>query len=122
MWFDLFRVGVWPNYFPGVQFSRSPEALNQFFRSMTPNTGPFDIEVVSGAVSALFDKIGPAILVTHSQGGGPGWSTAIKNSNVRAIVAYEPGSNFIFPEGEVPSPMPSSAGTLEGGWRASVGV
>ena len=114
MWFDLFRVGVWPNYFPGVQFSRSPEALNQFFRSMTPNTGPFDIEVVSGAVSALFDKIGPAILVTHSQGGGPGWSTAIKNSNVRAIVAYEPGSNFIFPEGEVPSPMPSSAGTLEG--------
>jgi hypothetical protein len=38
----------------------------------------------------------------------------IKNRNVRAVVAYEPGSNFIFPEGEVPPPMPSAAGTLEG--------
>jgi pimeloyl-ACP methyl ester carboxylesterase len=114
MWFNRFRIGTWPNYFPGVQFSRNPEALNQFFRSMTPNTGPFDMKVISDAVSELFNKIGPAILVTHSQGGGPGWLTAIKNRNVRAIVAYEPRSNFIFPEGEVPPPMPSSAGTLEG--------
>jgi pimeloyl-ACP methyl ester carboxylesterase len=113
-WFGLFRIGVWPNYFPNVQFSRDPETLNQYFRTMTPNTGPFDMQVISNAVSALFDKIGPAILVTHSQSGGPGWLTAIKNRNVRAIVAYEPGSNFMFPEGEVPPPMPSSAGPLEG--------
>ena len=26
----------------------------------------------------------------------------MKNPNVRAIVAYEPGSGFVFPEGEVP--------------------
>jgi len=113
-WFDIFRIGVWPNYFPGGQFPRDQAALNQFFRSMTPNTGPFDIDVTSNAVSALFHKIGPGILVTHSQGGGPGWTTAIKNANVRAVVAFEPGSNFVFPEGEVPPPMPSSAGTLEG--------
>ncbi len=112
-WFNLFRVGIWPNYFPGVQFSREPEALNQYFRQMTPDTGPFDIEVISDAVAALFKKIGPGILVTHSQGGGPGWRTAIKSRNVRAIVAYEPGSNFIFPNGEVPPPMPSSGGPLE---------
>ena len=112
-WFNTFRVGIWPNFFPGVQFSRDPEALNQYFRQMTPNTGPFDIDVTSDAVVALFKKIGPGILVTHSQGGGPGWITAIKSQNVRAIVAYEPGSNFIFPNGEVPSPMPSSAGPLE---------
>ncbi len=105
-----------------MQFSRDPEALNQYFRSMTPNTGPFDTEVISDAVAALFNKIGPGILVTHSQSGGPGWRTAIKSQNVRAIVAYEPGSNFMFPEGEVPPPMPSSAGTLEGGRRAAVGV
>ena len=114
MWFNIFRLGEWPDYFPGVQASRDPEALNQFFRSMTPNTGPFDAEVISGAVSALFDKIGPGILVTHSQSGGPGWLTAIKNGNVRAVVAYEPGSGFVFPEGEVPPPMPSAAGPLEG--------
>jgi hypothetical protein len=114
VWFGMFRIGVWPNYFPGVQFSRDPETLNQYFRSMTPNTGPFDIAVITDAVSALFNKIGPAILVTHSQAGGPGWITAIKNPHVRAIVAYEPGSNFVFPEDEVPPSLPSAAGTLEG--------
>ena len=103
LWFNQFRVGIWPNYFKDVQFSRDPEALNQFFRAMTPNTGPFDMEVVSNGVSALFDKIGPAILFTHSQGGGPGWLTAIKNPNVKAIVAFEPGSNFIFPEKASPT-------------------
>jgi pimeloyl-ACP methyl ester carboxylesterase len=112
-WFNIFRVGIWPNYFPGVQFSRDPEALNQYFRQMTPNTGPFDVEVISDAVSALFNRIGPGILVTHSQGGGPGWVTAIKNRNVRAVVSYEPGSGFVFPNGEVPPPMPSAGGTLE---------
>ncbi len=64
-------------------------------------------------MSALFAKIGPAILFTHSQGGGPGWLTAIKNPNVKAIVAFEPGSGFVFPEGEVPAPIASAAGTLE---------
>ncbi len=113
-WFGIFRIGIWPDFFPGVQFSREPEALNQYFRSMTPNTGPFDMQVVSDAVVALFNKIGPAILVTHSQGGGPGWLTAMKSQNVRAVVAYEPGSGFVFPEGEVPPSMPSAAGTLEG--------
>ena len=63
-------------------------------------------------MAALFAKTGPAILFTHSQGGGPGWLTAIKNANVKAIVAFEPGSGFIFPEGELPPAMPSAAGTL----------
>jgi len=114
VWYGMFRFGVWPDFFPGVQFSRDPEALNQFFRSMTPNTGPFDAEVVSDAVSALFAKIGPGVLVTHSQGGGPGWLTAMKTSNVHALVSYEPGSGFVFPTGEVPAPMPSLTGPLEG--------
>jgi hypothetical protein len=113
-WFNIFRIGIWPNHFEGVQFSKDPESLNQYFRSMTPNTGPFDNDVISNAVAALFDKIGPGILVTHSQSGGPGWRTAIKTANVKAIVAYEPGSGFIFPEGEVPAAMPSAAGPLEG--------
>jgi hypothetical protein len=112
-WFTIFRVGIWPDFFPGVQFSRDPEALNQYFRQMTPDTGPIDIDVTSDAVAALFKKIGPGILVTHSHSGGMGWRTAIKSRNVRAIVSYEPGSNFVFPEGEVPPPMPSSAGPLE---------
>ena len=113
VWFNQFRIGVWPNYFPGVQFSRDPEALNQYFRQMTPNTGPFDVGVISDAGAELFKKIGAGILVTHSQGGGPGWFTAMKSPNVRAVVAYEPGSGFVFPEGEVPPPMKSAGDTLE---------
>ena len=113
MWFGAFRIGIWPNYFPGVQFSRDPQALDQYFRQMTPNIGPFDLEVVTDATSQLLNKTGPAILVTHSQAGGPGWVTAIKNPNVRGIVAYEPGSNFVFAEGEVPPPQPSSSGAVE---------
>jgi hypothetical protein len=68
---------------------------------------------VSDAVSELFNKIGPAILVTHSHSGGMGWVTATKNQNIKAIVAYEPGTGFLFPEGEVPPAMQSSGGTLQ---------
>jgi pimeloyl-ACP methyl ester carboxylesterase len=112
VWFDTFRVGIWPDYFPGVQFSKDPEALNQYFRQMTPNVGPYDPEVISDACAALFNKIGPAVFVTHSQGGGLGWATFLKTGNVRGIVAYEPRSGFLFPEGQVPEALPSSGGTL----------
>lgn len=112
LFFDQFRIGKWPDYFDNVQFDRKPATLDQFFRSVTPNTGPYDANVISDAMSALFEKTGPAILFTHSQGGGPGWLTAIKNPNVKAIVAFEPGSGFIFPAGELPAAMPSAAGTL----------
>jgi hypothetical protein len=114
LWFNQFRVGLWPDYFEGVQFDRSPETLNQFFRAMTPNTGPFDMNVVADGVSAVLDRLGPAILFTHSQGGGPGWLTAIRNDKVKAIVSFEPGSSFVFPEGEVPPPIPSAFDTVQG--------
>ncbi len=112
-WFGTFRVGIWPSYFEGVQFAKDSATLNQYFRAMTPTVGPIDIPVNVNAVSSLFDQIGQAILVTHSHSGGMGWQTAIKNNKVKAIISYEPGSGFVFPQGEVPSPIPSSGGTLE---------
>jgi pimeloyl-ACP methyl ester carboxylesterase len=112
LWFGIFRMGVGSEFFPGVQFSKDPEALNQFFRHITPDTGPLNIDVNIAAVSALFDKIGPGVLITHSHSGGQGWLAAMKNSNIRAIASYEPGSNFVFPEGEVPQPIPYVGGQL----------
>jgi len=112
LFFDQFRMGKWPNYFNNVQVDRKAATLDQFFRSVSPNTGTYDAGVISDAMSALFAKTGPAILFTHSQGGGPGWLTAIKNPNVKAVVAFEPGSGFIFPQDELPPAMPSAAGTL----------
>ena len=42
--------------------------------------------------------------------------TAIKTDKVKGIVAFEPGSGFVFPEGEVPAPIENSApfGALAG--------
>ena len=114
LWFNQFRIGLWPDYFDGVQVARDAQTRDQFFRAMTPNTGPFDMGVVADGVSAVFDRIGPGILFTHSQGGGPGWLTAIKNNKVKAIVAFEPGSSFVFPEGELPAPIPSAFDTVQG--------
>jgi pimeloyl-ACP methyl ester carboxylesterase len=112
-WFGTFRIGIWPKYFDGVQFAKDSTTLEQYFRAMTPSVGSIDVNVNVEAVSALFNKIGPGILVTHSHSGGMGWHTAIKNQNIKAIVSYEPGSGFIFPEGEVPAPKLSAGGTLE---------
>jgi pimeloyl-ACP methyl ester carboxylesterase len=113
-WFGTFRLGIWPKFFDGVQFSKDEATLDQYFRSMTPNIGPIDVEISAKAVSDLFHKIGDGILVTHSYSGGLGWNTATKSEHVKAIVSYEPGSGFLFPEGEVPEPMPSASGTLTG--------
>ena len=49
------------------------------------------------------------MLITHSQGGGPGWRIAIKNPKVRAVISYEPGSSFVFPQGEEPEAIPTSS-------------
>lgn len=100
-------------FFEGVQFARDSATLNQYFRQMTPNIGPIDIQVNVQAVTALLNKTGDAVLVTHSHSGGMGWLTAIQSPHVKGIVAYEPGSGFVFPEGEVPAPIPSAGGTLE---------
>ncbi|WP_316822954.1 alpha/beta fold hydrolase [Pedobacter gandavensis] len=107
-WFSQFRIGNYPDYFPNVQFPKDPASLEQFYRQMTPNTGPFDTQVISAAVSQLFDQVGEGILITHSQGGGPGWLTAIKNEKVKAVIAYEPYSGFVFPTGELPEPIKST--------------
>ena len=114
LWFGIFRLGLNEEFYPGVQFSKEPEALNQFYRQMVPDTGPLDFEVNINAVSELFHKIGEGILVTHSQSGGLGWLTALKNKNVRAIVSYEPMSNFVFPEDELPEGVPYLGGLLNG--------
>ena len=110
-WFDIWRIGLWPNYNKGVQFPEGDEYLSQFFREMTPDLSDHKNDVP--AINALADKIGGSILVTHSAGGYPGWIVAMQNDNIKAVAAYEPGGYF-FPKGEVPDPMPSLTGTVRG--------
>lgn len=104
-WFENFRMGVWPNLYEGSQFPAGEAALDQFLRQITPNTGVYNEQVIAASLAVLCDTLGGSILITHSQGGGPGWHTAIRSQNVKAIVSYEPGSGFVFPEGETPEPL-----------------
>lgn len=108
-WFGQFRLGMWPEYYPDTQFATGKNSLNQFLRQITPNTGPYDPEVITDALAEVFEKTGPGVLVTHSQGGGLGWLAATKSDKIRGIASYEPGSAFIFPEGETPEPIPGSS-------------
>lgn len=97
LWFNNFRMGQNNTLYNNVTFPKGEEALEQFYKQMVPDTGAFDMNVVTDSMDALFNKIGDGILVTHSAGGGPGWSTAIRNSHVKGVIALEPGT-FPFPE------------------------
>ena len=106
-WYTQFRIGRWENgesvANEGSQFPNDPESVDQFFRQMTPDTGmtsdmgaDFDNDLVAQAVAATIDEVyertgKDSILVTHSQGGGPGWTAAKYTDHIAAIVAIEPG-------------------------------
>ena len=109
--FVRFRIGIWPDYFPGVQFSRSPDALLSWWQQQTPSTGPANDEVASDAGAAIFKKTGPAVLLSHSAGGYPGFRTAEKSANVKGIVSFEP-VGWTFPAGEAPANIPTTAGDI----------
>lgn len=107
-WYTQFRIGTYVDdtftYNEGSQFPGGEEALDQFFRQMTPDTGMdnaagdqnIDNTVVAQAVAAAIDEVyertgKDSILVTHSQGGMPGWEAARYTDHIAAIVAIEPG-------------------------------
>lgn len=107
--YELCRIGVYPDQFKISQFPKGKAALDAFQRSWTTYSGELDDDLNAQALSALFEKIGPAILFTHSMGGTVGWRTPILTDKVKAIVAFEPGGTpFIFPEGEVPEALPTT--------------
>ena len=86
-----------------MKVPRDEESRRQFFMQMTPDTGSYPSdEIISAAMVEVFEKAGDGILITHSAGGGPGWTTAIKSDKVKAIIALEPGT-FPFHENELPA-------------------
>ncbi|WP_455588759.1 alpha/beta hydrolase [Bacteroides rodentium] len=109
LWFEQFRLGIWPNFYKGVQFPKGEENLEMFFRQMTPNIGNMDKQVAANAMTSLFEQTGKSILMTHSQGGGIGWQAVMQSPDVCAVISLEPGSSFPFPEGEVPEPIKTNS-------------
>lgn len=91
------RYNLWPQahlhtQWPG-QGVPGDDVFDQFFASQLPSIEDYahQQQLNRDALVALLDKIGPAILLTHSQSGAFGWPVADARPNlVRAIVAVEP--------------------------------
>jgi pimeloyl-ACP methyl ester carboxylesterase len=105
------RLGPkYPDVFPVQQFPM--QAVDQFMQHLVPTVSD-NAEIISGALVKLLEKIGPAIVVTHSQSGLFGWLAGTRSPNVKGIVAYEPG--FVFQQGEVPPAIPLFKGSQPSG-------
>jgi pimeloyl-ACP methyl ester carboxylesterase len=91
------QTPMWPqahlhNQFPGDGSPGDP-SFDQFYASQFPSIASFpqQQQLNRDALVALLDKIGPAILLTHSQSGAFGWPVADARPNlVKAILAVEP--------------------------------
>ena len=91
------RSNLWPQaklhtQWPGTGVAGDP-IFDQFFAQNYPSLASFprQQELNRDAGSALLDRIGPAILFTHSQSATFGWLVADARPRlVKAIVAMEP--------------------------------
>lgn len=93
-WYTYYRIGetfTKPN--EKSQFPQGEEALNQFLRQATPNTGNYDKVIVSKAIGEVMTDVKrmtsqKAIVMAHAQGCSIAWDLSVEN--VSAIVAIEP--------------------------------
>ena len=91
------KSNLWPQarlhtQWPGSGVAGDP-VFDQFYAQQLQAVSSFpkQQELNRDAGAALLDKIGPAILLTHSQSGAFGWPIADARPNlVKAIVAVEP--------------------------------
>jgi pimeloyl-ACP methyl ester carboxylesterase len=81
--------------------------FDQFFASQVQGMASFSLqqELSSDGILALLEKIGPAILLTHSQSGATGWPVVdAQPGRVKAIIAVEPSGPPFYNVENVPAP------------------
>ncbi len=91
------RFEQWPqahlhNQFPGTGRPGDPH-FDQFYASQVPSIANFakQQEINTAAGVALLDKLGPSIVLTHSQSGAFGWPITDQRPNlVKALIQVEP--------------------------------
>jgi pimeloyl-ACP methyl ester carboxylesterase len=97
------RTKLWPQatlhtQWPGSGVAGDP-VFDQFYAQNYPSLTSFprQQELNRDAGVALLDRIGPAILLTHSQSGTFGWLVADARPNlVKAIIAMEPSGPPVY--------------------------
>ena len=105
------RYKLWPQarfhtQWPGTGAPGDP-VFDQFYASQLPSIQDFTLQQALNrdAIVALLEKIGPAIVLTHSQSGAFGWPVADRKPDlVKAIVAVEPNGPPFFDTTNVPAP------------------
>lgn len=112
---ELFRLGNWQppaerSFFPGVQFPKADKAVDQYYQQATVTFGAAaggdeaSRELNATNLVALLTKIGPSVLICHSQSGQYCWRTAARRPDlVKAVVAYEPEPSFAFRSDQPPA-------------------
>lgn len=93
---ERFRIGQGTpqdgRVFPGQQFPADPASWRNFIRGCVPRFTTTD-EMILAAYGALLDRVGPSVVVAHSQGGYFAWRAAQEwPDKVRALVLVEPAA------------------------------
>jgi pimeloyl-ACP methyl ester carboxylesterase len=105
------RFNRWPQaklhtQWPGQGVS-GDSVFDQFYASQMPSIQDFTLqqELNRDAIVALLEKIGPSILLTHSQSGAFGWPVADARPDlVKGVLAVEPNGPPFFNVDNVPAP------------------
>lgn len=78
--------------FPGQQFPADARSWRNFIRGCVPRFTTTN-DLTLAAYCALLDRVGPSVVVAHSQGGFFAWRAAQERPDkVRALVLVEPAS------------------------------
>jgi len=105
------NYNLWPQahlhtQWPGKGTPGDP-TFDQFYAAQVPGmvSFPLQMELSSGAILALIERIGPAIVLTHSQSGAIGWPAAdARPDRVKAVIAVEPSGPPFFSVDNVAAP------------------
>ncbi|KAF6220579.1 hypothetical protein HO133_003012 [Letharia lupina] len=90
--FQLWPEAALHTQWPGSGRVGDP-VFDAYYASTVPSLRDYSVEqtLMQTAGASLLDRIGPAVLATHSQGGTHGWLWAdVRPELVKAIVAIEP--------------------------------
>ena len=114
------RFTLWPQAHLHTQWPGSgvpgDAIFDQFYASQMPSIEDFTAQQLLNrdAILALLEKIGPAILLTHSQSGTFGWPVADARPDlVKAILAVEPNGPPFFDLQNVAGPEWFRSATTE---------
>ena len=90
-WFDIWRIGIWPNYNEGVQFPKDSVSLSQFFREMTPDISDHKQDIPAlGALATLQQYHREDGVLIYGIDGSPDFKSMLKLGYVTATSMQSP--------------------------------